>query len=236
MKGKITIKRFARGYIDDLIRIFELSIKKTCDKDYTEGQIAAWLSGADKDKWIPMFESHYSLVAFLGKKPVGFGDIGDDGYLNMLYVHPRYQRRGIAALICDRLEKHAQGDIIVDASCTAKDFFLKRGYKVMMKQTVYRKGVALDNFRMSKRYADSEIGKRYGYLTVLEDTGKKYHSTKIYKCRCDCGKEIEVNINKLHTGHVKSCGCKNDENRANLPILDRGLIDGTMKCGIKADM
>lgn len=68
----------------------------------------------------------------------------------MLYVHPRYLRRGIATLICDRLEKHAQGDIIVDASCTAKDFFLKRGYKLMMKQTVYRKGVALDNFRMSK--------------------------------------------------------------------------------------
>lgn len=150
MKGKITLKRFARGYIDDLIRIFELSIKKTCDKDYTEGQISAWLSGADKYKWIPMFESHYSLVAFLGEKPVGFGDISDDGYLNMLYAHPRYQRRGIATLICDRLEKHAQGDIIVDASCTAKDFFLKRGYKVMMKQTVYRKGVALDNFRMSK--------------------------------------------------------------------------------------
>ncbi len=140
---------------------------------------------------------------------------------------------------------------------------------------------------------NSEIGKQYGYLTVLENTGKKYHSTKIYKCRCVCGKIIEVNINELHTGHVKSCGCrrfrwkdltgqkfgrlavlgfaftrntknywecrcvcgnnccvstsqlttgetvscgcKNDENRANLPNLDRGLVDGTMKCGIKAD-
>ena len=140
---------------------------------------------------------------------------------------------------------------------------------------------------------NSEIGKQYGYLTVLGDTGKKYHSTKIYKCRCICGQEIEVNINKLHTGHVKSCGCrrfrwkdltgqkfgrltvlefaytknaknywkcrcdcgnvcyvstsqlttgetvscgcKNDENRASLPNLDRGLVDGTMKCGIKAD-
>lgn len=140
---------------------------------------------------------------------------------------------------------------------------------------------------------NSEIGKQYGYLTVLEDTRKKYHSTKIYKCRCVCGKEIEVNINKLHTGHVRSCGCrrfrwkdltgqkfgrlavlgfaytrdkknywrcrcdcgnncyvstsqlttgetvscgcKNDENRANLSNLDRGLVDGTMKCGIKAD-
>ena len=55
---------------------------------------------------------------------------------------------------------------------------------------------------------DDEIGKPYGYLIVLEDTGRKYHSTKIYKCRCVCGKIVEVNINKLHTGHVKSCGCR----------------------------
>lgn len=53
---------------------------------------------------------------------------------------------------------------------------------------------------------NKEIGKQYGYLTVLEDTGKKRHYTKIYKCKCICGKTIEVNINKLHTGHVKSCG------------------------------
>ncbi len=55
---------------------------------------------------------------------------------------------------------------------------------------------------------NSEIGKRYGYLTIIEDTGKKYHSTKIYKCRWDCGNIVEVNINRLHTGHVKSCGCR----------------------------
>ena len=139
----------------------------------------------------------------------------------------------------------------------------------------------------------NEIGKRYGYLTVIEETDKRYHSTRIYKCQCDCGNIIEVNVNKLHTGHVKSCGCrrfrwkdltgqkfgrlevlefaytkdnknywkcrcncgsicyintasltngttvscgcKNDENRASLSSLDRGLVDGTMKCAIKKD-
>ncbi len=55
---------------------------------------------------------------------------------------------------------------------------------------------------------NNEIGKQYGYLTVLDDTGKTYHSIKIYKCQCICGNTIEVNINKLHTGHVKSCGCR----------------------------
>ncbi len=39
---------------------------------------------------------------------------------------------------------------------------------------------------------NSEIVKCYGYLTVIKDIRKKYHSAKIYKCRCVGGKEIEV--------------------------------------------
>lgn len=52
-----------------------------------------------------------------------------------------------------------------------------------------------------------EIGKRYGKLVVIEKTEKRYHGTTIYKCLCDCGNYKEVDINKLHTGHTKSCGC-----------------------------
>lgn len=55
---------------------------------------------------------------------------------------------------------------------------------------------------------DSEIGKKYGFLTVMQYTGEKYRSTKIYLCECECGNTKVVNINKLKTGHVKSCGCK----------------------------
>lgn len=50
VEDKIVLKRFNRKYIDDLIDIFELSIKRTCGKDYTKKQIIAWVSGADRDK------------------------------------------------------------------------------------------------------------------------------------------------------------------------------------------
>lgn len=53
----------------------------------------------------------------------------------------------------------------------------------------------------------SEIGKKYGKLTVIKKLERKEHQTTVYLCRCDCGNFKEVNINKLHTGHVKSCGC-----------------------------
>ena len=44
----------------------------------------------------------------------------------------------------------------------------------------------------------NEIGKRHGRLVVIEKTDKRYHSTTIYKCRCDCGNIVELTINKQH--------------------------------------
>ena len=235
MKAQIKLRAFRSRCVEDLIHIFTLSIKSTCAKDYSKEQIEAWLSGVDKTKWRAMFKDHYSMIALKDNTPIGFGDISEDGYLNMLYVHPDYQNQGVATRICDALEQRVEKNITVDASITAKDFFLKRGYAVVTKQTVYRKGIALNNFRMMKQYGNPEIGKRYGNLTIIEDTGKKYHSTKIYKCRCNCGNVCYVNAANLTNGTTVSCGGKNDENRARLPSLDRGLVDGTMKCALKKD-
>lgn len=58
-----------------------------------------------------------------------------------------------------------------------------------------------------------EIGKKYGRLTVIEKLNRKEFTTSVYLCRCDCGNMKEVNINKLHTGHTKSCGCLNHKIR-----------------------
>lgn len=149
-RNNISLILFDKKYIDDLINIFNLSIKITCKKDYNEKQIEAWLKGANKEKWIKIFESHYSLIASVRGEPVGFGDISSDGYLNMLYVDPIYQNKGVATLICDKLEAYVNKNIIVDVSITAKDFFLKRGYKIINEQTVYRDGIALNNYRMVK--------------------------------------------------------------------------------------
>ncbi len=44
-----------------------------------------------------------------------------------------------------------------------------------------------------------------------------------------------MNTVSLTNGTTVSCGCKNDENRASLSSLDRGLVDGTMICALKKD-
>ena len=59
-------------------------------------------------------------------------------------------------------------------------------------------------------------GQRFGLLIVLEDGYYRITSknTKIKqcKCKCDCGKEIMVDVYHLLDGHTKSCGCTRKNN------------------------
>lgn len=58
------------------------------------------------------------------------------------------------------------------------------------------------------------VGQRFGRLTVLEKTNKRYYGYTVWKCVCDCGNIVEVPMHNLSYNHmVKSCGCMLDENR-----------------------
>ena len=51
-------------------------------------------------------------------------------------------------------------------------------------------------------------GQRFGKLTALRPTGEKNdRGSMVWKCRCDCGKEVCANVSALVTGNKKSCGC-----------------------------
>ena len=100
--------------------------------------------------WDKSFEKNYTLVAVSEGILVGFGDIDEKGYLDRLFVHKDYQKKGIATAICDRLENAVNCDITTHASITAKPFFEKRGYVLVKEQQVERRGVLLKNYVMKK--------------------------------------------------------------------------------------
>lgn len=54
------------------------------------------------------------------------------------------------------------------------------------------------------------IDKRFGKLIVLSFEGI-HDGRAIFKCRCDCGKEIVVRGNDLKMGRTISCGCAKKE-------------------------
>lgn len=66
---------------------------------------------------------------------------------------------------------------------------------------------------------DDITGQTFNYLTAIENTKKKGNNNSyIWKCKCKCGKEVEVNRAYLISGSVKSCGCLNQEHGDNIKI------------------
>ena len=59
---------------------------------------------------------------------------------------------------------------------------------------------------MIRKHTDL-VGRKFGRLTVLQDTLKRESSgCVIWKCLCDCGKICEKSTKNLNSG-TKSCGC-----------------------------
>lgn len=49
-------------------------------------------------------------------------------------------------------------------------------------------------------------GQRFGRLTVIERAENKGEQTA-WRCKCDCGKIVDVRGGNLKSGHTTSCGC-----------------------------
>lgn len=132
--------------------LFYNTVHRINAKDYPKEQLDVWATGqVDLEKWNASLQEHFSIVAVDDGILVGFGDIDKTGYLDRLFVHANYQKKGIATAICNQLEQAVQGDITTHASITAKPFFEKRGYKMIKEQQVERQGVFLVNYVMIKK-------------------------------------------------------------------------------------
>lgn len=56
-------------------------------------------------------------------------------------------------------------------------------------------------------------GVRFGRLVAIERAGKSKSGNSLWLCKCECGKEVVVNISNLRNGHTQSCGCYASELR-----------------------
>jgi putative acetyltransferase len=143
-----------------LAAIFAASIEELTGDDYSEAQQEAWASAVeDEEKFGQRLASELTLVATLQNSPVGFAALKGPDHIDMLYVHPGAVGQGVAAMLCDALEKLAGArgatKLTVDASDNAAEFFLKRGYVAMQRNTVTINGEWLANTTMQKTFGEN---------------------------------------------------------------------------------
>ena len=81
----------------ELAALFFDTVHTVNARDYTPVQLDAWADGqVDLAAWDKSFLAHRTLVAEDAGRIVGFADMDASGYLDRLYVHRDFRRRGAA--------------------------------------------------------------------------------------------------------------------------------------------
>lgn len=148
------LRPFLPDDVPMLAAIFAASIQELTGDDYSEAQQQAWMAAAETEEFGKRLASDLTLIATLDGSPVGFASLRGPDHIRMLYVHPAVSRRGIATMLVDALEKLAGGRgaaaLTVDASETAQNFFAKRGYVAVQRNSITINDEWLANTTMKK--------------------------------------------------------------------------------------
>jgi putative acetyltransferase len=151
----IAIHSYTFRDADLTIDVFLRAIREVASKDYTPEQVSAWAQVEDREAWATKRASRPTWIATYDSNPAGFSDLESRGHLDMMYVHPLYQRLGVASLLLRTVEAAAREQglslITTEASLTARPFFEISGFNVLAAQEVQIRGQTLRNFRMEKR-------------------------------------------------------------------------------------
>jgi len=125
------------------------------DSVYTAEQKQGWAPESLPEMKLNL---QYALVAITDNQITAFVDFDDrNSFINYLYTAPRYQGKGIASQLYERIEERAialrLSRISARASKTAVDFFKKRGFDICWENEVVRGGAVMDNYTMNKSLA-----------------------------------------------------------------------------------
>lgn len=150
------IRPYREEYAAATLSLFIASVRQTAAADYSPAQIHAWVRPAERDlgSWQLAMGARNSFVALTDGEVVGFADVSADGYIDMLFVSPTFQRQGIGSCLLDEAERQARetgaSTLLANVSLTARALFERHGFRVDQVQHPRLAGVALMNFRMSK--------------------------------------------------------------------------------------
>ncbi|MDJ0315810.1 GNAT family N-acetyltransferase [Arthrobacter antibioticus] len=141
----------------DTLAIFLAAVTETAATDYSPEQIRAWARPEDRElsTWHAAMDERNSYVATVDGVPAGFSDVNQQGYIDMMFVSPRFLRLGVARQLLDHVEARARAaqltELTANVSLTARPFFERYGFVVEAEQHPVMLGVQLTNYAMKKK-------------------------------------------------------------------------------------
>ncbi|KAB8287465.1 GCN5-related N-acetyltransferase [Bifidobacterium ramosum] len=138
--------------------VFRRAVTETSSCDYDDEQVRTWAGNTGTPtQWNTRRSAARTWVAETADhRPsiVGFIDIDDTGYIDMLFVDPSIARRGVASQLLDQVERYAAANDIarlsVHASITAQPFFHRHGFRAVETRHPQIGDVTFVNYLMIK--------------------------------------------------------------------------------------
>lgn len=151
----IAIRPYAASDASTLTSLFRSSVREIASRDYTPSQIREWAPDRiDEIRFGQKCASRPTWVAEVEGRIAGFSDLEPDGHVDMLYVHPEFQRRGVARALLKHIEVTARAAALrrlyTEASITARPVFEAVGFRTIVPQTLTIRSVSMTNYRMEK--------------------------------------------------------------------------------------
>jgi len=152
------IRRYAPADLDAVMDLFRESVRRIAIRDYSEAQVKVWAPDEpDRERWAARRASRPTWIAEIDGDIAGFTDLEPDGHVDMMFVHPDHQGKGVASALLETAESEAArlglDRLYTEASITARPFFERKGFRVIAPQTVSLRGMDFINYRMEKRLA-----------------------------------------------------------------------------------
>lgn len=141
-------------------------------------------------------------------------DCGENGECDQLHVHhikpvaddpiESADLDNVVTLcrICHTKAHNIPGCGFMDLSCKVltRDLLLSKEFRFLSAEDL-------------EQPVDEYVGKVYGKITVVErnfehEKSRPSHGSRYYICKCECGGQKTIAIQKLKSGHTRSCGCE----------------------------
>ena len=151
------IRQFEPTDAGALAALFHASVRNAGSRDYTAEQVAAWSpSKPDPQCYLRRAKGRTILVAVDGDNAVvGYGDLERNGHIDHIYCRPDVVGTGVGSAIYKAIEAAARqagiNALFVEASEGARRLFARHGFIIEARHDFRINGVAIHNFRMSKR-------------------------------------------------------------------------------------
>lgn len=135
--------------------VFTSAIHEGAASHYSAEQLTAWAPKQyPESDWAARMNELQPFVAEEKGEIIGYADLQPSGYIDHFFVSGQHSRRGVGAALMNHIHQIANQrgieELLSDVSLAAEGFFSQFGFKVVARQTVLVRGVALDNARMRK--------------------------------------------------------------------------------------